>query len=51
MFPTPPNLSQINHLQSKFNNKLQDPLIASKLQVKERINNLIFSIAFQMLKI
>ena len=53
MFLTSPYLGQIKHLQLKFNNKLQEFLtcFGLKLQVKGGLNNLIFLVDFQMLKI
>ena len=40
------------HLQLKFNTKMQDfKRVVEKLQIKRGLNNLVFLIGFQMLKI
>ena len=54
MHLTSPYLGQINHLQLfKFNNKLQEfqCVLDLNCKKKEGLNNLIFSIGFQMLQI
>ena len=53
MFLTYPYMGQINHLQIKIQQKIARFLTCLGLisQVKGGLNNLIFSIGFQMLKI